>query len=177
MIVCKNGVSWLYQLDHDASWTPEHPIKLDYDLECYDEKGNLWLVINKNGSLTVKAGYAWNGCTPKFGFFDILIGTPDGVVTKKTGKPKAYYATMIHDSLYQFLPDMPKDIPITRKLADAYFLEILKRDEFALRGIYWLAVRIFGGLAMRGRKQVTRKTTGRVELTQNTSTSGVKKQK
>ena len=164
MIACKNGVNWLYQLDKDEHWKPEHPVKLDYTLECYDEKGNLWLIVHEDGSFTVKAGYAWNGCTPKLGFFDILIGTPDGVVTKKTGKPKAYYATMIHDSLYQFLPDMPKDIPLTRKLADEYFLEILKRDEFILRGIYWLAVRIFGGLAMQGRRQVTRKTKGRMEL-------------
>ena len=69
---------------------------------------------------------------------------------------------MIHDALYQFIPDLPEEIRkiVTRKVADAYFLEILKRDEFILRRVYWLAVRIFGGLAMKGRKQITRKTEG-----------------
>ena len=174
MIACKNGVKWLYQIDKDEEqWFPENPIQLKYDLECYDKKENgedlLCLVAHKDGSFTVKKGYAWNGCTPKFGVFDILIGTPDGVVTKKTGKPKAYYATMIHDALYQFLPIMPKDVPIKRKDADKFFLELLTRDEFILRWIYWLAVRLFGCVAMQGRRKVTRKTNGYVKVIESES--------
>ncbi len=175
MIASKNSVKWLFQLDKDknpwnpkdldeGSWKPEEPILLENELECYDEKDNKWLVLHKDGSFTVKKGYAWNGCTPKFGFFDILIGTPDGVVHKDTGKPKAYYATLIHDSLYQFIPVIPEEFKITRKFADKCFLELLARDEFILRWIYWLAVRLFGGFAIQGRRKVTRKTNGYVKV-------------
>jgi hypothetical protein len=176
MIASKNGVKWLYKLDKDKNpwnpkdeeglWRPKNFVELNYELECYDKKEDgedqLCLIAHRDGSFTIKKEYAWNGCTPKFGFFDILIGTPDGVVHKGTGKPKAYYATMIHDSLYQFIPVMPDDVPLTRKVADAFFLELLEREEFILRWIYWLAVRIFGSIAMRGRKSVTRKTNGYV---------------
>ena len=175
MIFSKNGVKWLYQLDKDTNpWNPKglkkvsnipkEPIPLENDFACYDENGILRLVLHRDGSFTVREKYAWNGCTPKFGFFDILIGTPDGVVHKETGKPKAYYATLIHDSLYQFIPVLPQDFPITRKVADRLFLELLERDEFILRWIYWLAVRIFGGFAIRGRRKVTRKTGGYIKV-------------
>ena len=175
MIASKNGVKWLYKLDKDTnpfnpekkknvSNTPKEPILLTNELHCYDEKGILRLILHNDGSFTVKDEYAWNGCTPKFGFFDILIGTPDGVVHKDTGKPKAYYATMIHDALYQFIPFIPEKFKITRKAADRFFLELLERDEFILRWIYWLAVRIFGGLAIQGRRKVTRKTRGDVKV-------------
>ena len=174
MFACKNSVKWLYRLDKDknpwnpkdkkGSWIPHEPILLENELECYDAKGILRLVLHKNGSFIVKKGYAWNGCTPKFGFFDILIGTPDGVVHKDTGYPKAYYATMIHDSMYQFIPVIPKNYKLTRKAADRFFLELLTRDEFILRWIYWLVVRVFGGLAIQVRRKITRKTTGYVKV-------------
>lgn len=170
MIASKNAVKWIYRLDEDKNpWNPndeegeflpEEPIALESEVHCYDEKGVLRLILYKHGGFTVKKGYAWNGCTPKFGFFDILVGTPDGVVHKDTGKPKAYYATMIHDSLYQFIPDIPKKHRITRKAADRFFLELLAREDFILRWIYWLAVRIFGGIAMLGRRNVTRRSKG-----------------
>lgn len=175
MIFSKNGVKWLYQLNEDTNpWNPnssdggpflpKEPIPLENDFACYDEKGILRLVLHRDGSFTIREKYAWNGCTPKFGFFDILIGTPDGVVHRETGKPKAYYATMIHDSLYQFIPVLPQDFPITRKVADKLFLELLERDEFILRWIYWLAVRVFGGFAIQGRRKVTRKTAGYIKV-------------
>jgi hypothetical protein len=169
MIKCKNGVSWVFELDKDYDWkSSENPISLPYTLECYDTNQILRLIIYKDGTLLVKSTYAWNGCTPKFCFFDILIGTPDGVVHKKSRKPKAYFASMVHDALYQFIPDFPEEVGkiVTRRVADACFLEILKRDEFILRRIYWLAVRIFGGLAMKGRKQITRKTEGEFSKSQ-----------
>ena len=44
-----------------------------------------------DGAITVLAGYAWDGCTPKFNFFDVLSGTPDGVVDTRTGRSKTGY--------------------------------------------------------------------------------------
>jgi Protein of unknown function (DUF1353) len=63
-----------------------------------------------------------------------------------TRKPKAYYASLLHDVLYQFLD---ADLPVSRAGADRVFLEILSRDAFAPRALYWAAVRIFGGVFRR----------------------------
>jgi len=45
--------------------------------------------------------------------------------------------------LYQFLE---VDLPFTQANADQIFLDILTRDEFAPRKLYYTAVRTFGGM-------------------------------
>ena len=159
MITCKNGVKWLYKLETaDFAWSSGHPVP--YNMEFFDEGGKKRLVIEKDGKITVTQGYSWDGCTPKLCFFDILLGTPDGVVHKDSGKPKTYYASLIHDALYQFLVEMPKVAQITRRDADNFFFRIMEEYEFAPRWVYWIAVRLFGGLAMSTRRNITRKTRG-----------------
>jgi hypothetical protein len=104
---------------------------------------NEWLKVEKTGKITVKGshgnGYAWDGCSPKINILDIfLFGTPDGLMNVNTGKPVTYYASLIHDILYQFR----KDIPISRKTADDIFLIYL--GDFRLKSLYYAAVRFFG---------------------------------
>jgi len=48
------------------------------DCEYYTNKGNL-LIIVKDGTVIIKKGYSWDGCTPKIKVFGKIIGTPDGV--------------------------------------------------------------------------------------------------
>ena len=102
--------------------------------------------LEKDGTLTVKAtpttGFAWDGCTPKIAFLDLVWGVPDGVVDHNTEKRKAYYASLYHDVLYQF----GKQAGVKRKEADDLFFEILKESRFFWRHIYYVAVRLFGGL-------------------------------
>lgn len=91
-----------------------------------------------NNFIEIKKGYAWNGCTPRFSFFDLFeIGTPNGIKNFKTGKPKAYYASLVHDALYQYEL-------VDRKFADKIFRKILKENDFMLANLYYIAVRIFG---------------------------------
>lgn len=104
---------------------------------------NPWLSIKSDGKVTVKGtnakGYAWDGCTPKWNVFDILlIGTPDGRIIINTDKPITYYASLIHDILLQFR----SDINISRKESDQIFLEYL--GDFNLRYLYYIAVRSYG---------------------------------
>lgn len=104
-----------------------------------------WLKIEKSGNITIKGtysdGYAWDGCSPKLNIFDIfLLGTPDGRINVNIGKPVTYYASLIHDILYQFR----REIGITRKDADQVFLYYL--GDFRLRYVYYAAVRIFGSV-------------------------------
>ena len=113
-----------------------------------------WLKIDNDGTITVKGsqdqkrGYAWDGCTPKFNFLQITWGNFDGNMHKhfilSTGqhsyKPKTYYASMVHDVLYQY----KRCVPVTRKEADRIFLYQLREAKWMWAGLYWVGVRLFG---------------------------------
>ena len=71
------------------------------------------------------------------------FGIPDGIPNENTKRPKAYYASLLHDVFYQFID---VKLPLSRKQIDNIFLEILTRDGFAPRLIYHVAVRLFGGV-------------------------------
>lgn len=101
-------------------------------------------------------GYAWDGCSPKTRFLDLYLGTPDGIVTKQYVEvkedsprgqwpqfdyvPKTYYASLVHDLLYQF----KKEVPVSREVADLIFLEFMEAQGFILAGFYYRAVRAVG---------------------------------
>lgn len=142
--MCKNSVRWLYRLERSFTWDSKHPIP--EDLVFRDKTGVVRLIIEEGGRITVTRGYAWNGCSPKICVFDLLLGTPEGVVHVRTEKPKTYYASLVHDALYQFLPD---GLPLGRRHADWFFLLLLAESEFAPRWLYWGAVRLIGGFVWR----------------------------
>ena len=105
---------WIYVLDKDYLYNLRRYLPADWDDGCafIDGNGHRRLEIHQNGDARVLAGYAWDGCTPKFAVFDIAIGVPDGIPNKVTKKPKAYYASLLHDVLYQFLePVFPCLVP------------------------------------------------------------------
>ena len=118
--MCKNSADWIYRLERAFTWDGGPPV--ESERLFFDQKGRLRLVIDTTGSITVMAGYSWNGCSPKFCLFDIVVGAPDGVVHRETGRPKTYFASMIHDVLYQFLP---AGLPYSRSQADDIFLRLM----------------------------------------------------
>jgi len=136
--VKRNSVRWLYRLDRAYSWESGCPVGDDFLF--FDKQGKLRLVVETSGRITVLAGYAWNGCSPKVCLFDILWGTPDGVVHARTGRPKTYFASLIHDALCQFFS---YGLPYNRPQVDHFFLRLMEESEFGPRKIYWLAVRAF----------------------------------
>ena len=73
-----------------------------------------------NGYITIKKGYSWNGCT----YVPDFKGT--------------YYASLIHDALYQY--------KVGRKIADLVFYDLMKRDKFKGAWIYYNGVKLFGRL-------------------------------
>jgi len=119
---------------------------------------NSWLQISQSGDIVVKgtngSGYAWDGCTPKYNIFDLLlVGTPDGRTIVSTGKPITYYASLIHDILCQY----GEDIGISRRQADDVFLIYL--GDFELRHLYYVAVRSYGlidTLSVKLKSMITR---------------------
>lgn len=139
------ALKWIFVLDDDYAWPSGRTFAEDcaYD----DSSGKRRLEIRSSGEIRVLKGYAWDGCTPKFAFWDICIGTPDGVPNAQTKKPKAYYASLLHDALYQFsIEGLPAPLNERREI-DRIFLEILARDGFAPRQLYYWAVRLFGFLS------------------------------
>ena len=145
---CKNSVKWLYRLDRNYSW--ESGYNIPEDRIFLDSSGKVRLVLEKGGLITVTRGYSWNGCSPKMCFVDLLIGTPEGVVHAVTGRPKTYYASMVHDALYQFLKTGSS---LTRKQADEAFLRLMGESDFIWRWIYWAAVRVLGCLVWKGKSK------------------------
>jgi hypothetical protein len=107
---------------------------------------NDFLSITEDGRITVKGsskkGYAWDGCSPKINFIHLLWGTPDGKLDYRTEKPMTYYASMIHDVIYQF----KGEVCVSRKDADIIFRVMLKEANFMWWWAYSIAVRIGGGL-------------------------------
>ena len=153
--MCRNGVAWVYRAEKSFVW--DSALTIGEDRVFLDANGKVRMIIETTGRITVTRGYSWNGCSPKFCVLDILLGTPDGVVHKDTGRPKTYFASMVHDALYQFLK---ADSPITRQQADNCFFRLMEDSDFLPRYLYWLAVRAFGGLVWKG-KQVKRGWNGR----------------
>ncbi len=151
---CENSVRWLYRLEENFSWDSGVSISQDYAFK--DKTGVVRLILERGGRITVTRGYAWNGCSPKFCLYDLLFGTPDGVVDARTGKPKTYYASLVHDALYQFVPD---GLPLKQHDADKCFLRLMQATGFRPRVLYFLAVWLFGGLVWRAKRYV-RKTAG-----------------
>jgi len=140
----RSAAAWVFELEADYTYNIRPHLPPGWNRGCaFMEKGGRRLLeIQPNGDARVPAGYGWDGCTPKIVVFDIVIGAPDGIPNRLTHKPKAYYASLLHDVLYQFLDC---GLPLTRAQVDRIFLEILTRDGFAPRWLYYALVRIFGG--------------------------------
>lgn len=101
---------------------------------------NRWIKIDKEGRLTVKHGYSWNGCNPKINILDLwIIGTPDGIIDHNTGHPKTYDASLIHDALMQFR----KELVISVEQCNKEFEVQLRKAEFKLTGLYVFVLRVF----------------------------------
>lgn len=154
--MCKNAVKWRFRLEESHQWASGHPFP--DDLVFRDKDGGVRMLVSRSGLLTITRHYAWDGCTPKFCVWDFSIGIPDGVVHAESGHPKTYYASLVHDVCYQFLPD---GLPLKRREVDRFFLTLMTKYDFGPRWVYWIAVRLFGGFFRRAMR-VKRGTDGEV---------------
>lgn len=97
-----------------------------------DSDNRVWATLTGDGTLTVMAGYMWNGCSPKWWAFGRWWGTPDPVCTR--------LASLVHDILYQF--GKTTHFPFNREACDMVFYNIMiacsANKDFA--GTYYGAV-------------------------------------
>ncbi len=111
-----------------------------------------WLTVKEDGTITVPAEYAWDGNSKKISVFDLFVlGTPDGIIDVRTMKPKTWYASLVHDALYQYYGYHG----IARKDMDAIYRALAREANFAPADLYWFFVRAFGGLFFLRKKRRT----------------------
>ncbi len=134
-IIRSGNFPYIFKIEQD--YTHQTKWQLDQPFESQ------WLEISREGLIRVKAnetGYAWDGCTPKISILNLwVLGVPDGHVDYRTMQPYTYFASLVHDALYQYLDT----VPVPKSDIDKLFLEML--GDFKLRKIYYLCVRVFGG--------------------------------
>lgn len=103
---------------------------------------NPWLRI-ADGRLSIAAGYAWDGCSPAIklgpGFW---LGTPDGPLGWD-GRPVTWRASLAHDALCQFRPELRG---MTKAASVALFARLLAEDRAPgwIQTLYPAAVDRFG---------------------------------
>lgn len=120
----------IYKLDGDFNY--HHPALEGITFS------NRWCDI-RDGHITVKQGYAHDGCSPKYAVLGLFtIGVPDGRIY--LNKPITYHATLVHDVLSQFRDE----IPVTKAEAVQIFDDMLRKVEFTPRPLYVAFVRKFG---------------------------------
>ena len=103
---------------------------------------NRWLEI-RHCRLAIAAGYAWDGCSPAVRLpGGIWIGVPDGPLAVD-GRPVSWRASMVHDALCQFRPDIPG---LAKSATVDLFRRILINDSAPgwMCALYPAVVRRFG---------------------------------
>ena len=127
---------WRYQLEQPFTYKHEAFDGIDFE--------NPWITIT-HGQLTIRSGYAWDGCSPKISLWGLsTLGTPDGVLHR--GKPWTYNASLVHDALCQYRDTLP----LGREQVTQIFDDMLLGVQWPLRWLYVLAVRWFGPRGFAG---------------------------
>lgn len=107
---------------------------------------SVYVRLHREGWLLIRAGYAWNGCSPKYDVLGMVLGTPEGTVNAR-GVPRTYYPSLVHDAFYQMSSHLPR---LRRKDVDRLFLDMLRQEGFGAALLYYWVVRLFGRTAWGG---------------------------
>ena len=118
--------SWKYTLGRDDFCIVHMPGAKPYSGQ--------WLEIipisGDRSQVRITQGYSWDGCSI----------VPDAPGTKA--------ASCLHDALYQFSAEIAAAWGVSAwtvlRLADDIFLEIMRRDDCPVAGLYYAGVRVFG---------------------------------
>ncbi len=122
--------AWKYRLDNDYCYKNQAFKGIEFNSN--------WLVID-DGEILIKAGYAWDGCSPKRTFTGLFtFGTPDGVL--RHGKAWTYHASLVHDILCQYRGQHC----MTQTQVTWIFQDMLTEVKWPLTSLYVWAVKNFG---------------------------------
>jgi len=106
-----------------------------------DRSGREWMRMTTRTQI-LRAGYAWNGNSPKRGITllgrDLWLGTPDF-------HPGTLAASLKHDADFQF--HHTAHHPFSLEETNLHYLHLCQNDHFRLDGIYHSALRNFSASA------------------------------
>lgn len=114
-----------YVLSHEATYDVPELDGVEFESE--------WATIS-GGRMTVREGYAHDGCSPKFKFLGKVWGVWDGP------NDECEIASRVHDVLCQYRGL----VPVTRKQTIKVFCRLLKDAGWKLRVLYVCCVYKFG---------------------------------
>lgn len=100
--------------------------------------------ITEDGLIIIRKGYKWDGtsCVPDGQYINEEL-VPVYSSSDK-GVPITWMASLIHDVLYYHLDE--EGFPYERKDCDNIFRVLLEEALFSFSNLYWLGVRLFGGI-------------------------------
>lgn len=130
---------YLYTLKKDFKYTLPHGFRgrVNGMIRFYDDKFKKLAEIS-DFYITVYSGYSSDGCSPKIKLFNWVVGTPDGPI-QDDGYPQTYWASLIHDVIWQF----NEQSPFASLERDKLFLYMLKKSNWKYSNLYYYAVRLF----------------------------------
>ncbi len=136
------GVEYLdggkYRFETMESTAVRLDLPLTEVISFRDKDGREWMRLT-GPKLSIRHGYAFDGCSPKAFIGRLWIGTPDPPCTR--------LASLVHDALYQMIAT--EHFPLSREQCDAAFFDIMRLSGFRFAGVYHQAVRTFGGFYAR----------------------------
>lgn len=100
-----------------------------------------WLQI-ADSRLSIAADYAWDGCSPSVKLGGLWLGTWDGPLGPD-GRPVSWRASLVHDALCQFRPQLQG---MTKAASVGVFARLLAEDAAPgwMQRLYPAAVDRFG---------------------------------
>lgn len=120
-----DNVIYKYKLTEDRQYFFEELRGIEFESE--------WATV-RDGVLTIRAGYAWDGCSRKWKVFGHIVGTPDGL------KGQTRWASLVHDVFCQYRGELL----ISKETTLVIFDKMLKEARWFARPVYVFAVDKFG---------------------------------
>lgn len=120
-----------YRILRDLCLRIEGMPQISHPITIRNKSGKVYAVVFQD-EILVKAGYEWNGCSPKVQIFCRYFGTPD---FKKTRE-----ASLWHDIGCQCVGQ--GNLTPSRKDWDQLFLNICLERKFKLARIYYAGTRV-----------------------------------
>lgn len=132
------GGNYRFELLTDISVVVPYLVKIDHTpcVSFRDNRKKEWARLT-GAALTIRAGYRWNGSSPKW-WVPLIgwVGTPDPIPTR--------LASLVHDVCFQFL--RTADWPIPYEECNSLFHQIMVALNFKRANTYHGAVKDFGKL-------------------------------
>ena len=141
-----------------VDWRPSEKyrflLRSDFTLTLPEDWHGHWLFYENgkclatmlDSSMTIYAGFSWDGCSPSqlFGIKWLSAPSPASTIV----------GSLYHDLFYQFVG--VRGCPWDRRCADDELRSLLRGNSFPAADLYYYAVRLFGGNFVQAKQGAAR---------------------